>query len=221
MTLVDDAEGFLSQRGCDYARRLVARQRLPNAVVDDVVQEARIAVLRAVANGTEIDNIEAFVTTAIRRRVIDLLRGDIRRAEVPFERFDDEGIVREVEPVDAADPEADVVAMAQTASLRTAIGERLDGASRLPAAGALAVLAHVDPNDPAEPADDCPQPVGGATPSEAAAWVGLFYSGRRGWWADDDTPAIRQRRSRWARAQTDLLHDVATDQGLHPGGTHA
>lgn len=221
MTLVDDAEGFLTRRGRGYAARLVARQRLPDAHVDDVVQEARIAVHRAVADGTEIDNVEAFVTMVIRRRVTDLLRGDLRRAEVPFERLDDEGYVREIEPADDADPEADVVAMAQTASIREAIGACLEGASRLPAAGALAVLAHVDPTDPAAPADDCPQPVGGATPSEAAAWVGLFYSGRRGWWSDDDTPAIRQRRSRWARAQTDLLHAIATEQGLHAGGTHA
>ncbi|MDE0802559.1 MAG: sigma-70 family RNA polymerase sigma factor [Acidimicrobiales bacterium] len=225
MTLVDDAEGFLTRRGRGYAERLVAQKRLPDAHVDDVVQEAWIAVHRAIARGTEIDNIEAFVTTVIRRRVTDLLRGDIRRTEVPFERLDDEGYVRDIEPVDrtgpGADPEADVIALAQTASLRAAIGERLDGPTRLPAAGALAVLAHVDPHDPAAPADDCPQPTGGATPVEAAAWVGLFYAGRRGWWSDDDTPAIRQRRSRWARAQTELLEAAATDEGLHPGAAHA
>lgn len=221
MTLVDDAEGFLTRRGRGYAERLVARKRLPDAHVDDVVQEARIALHRAIARGTVIDNIEAFLTTVIRRRVTDLLRGDIRRSEVPFERLDDEGYVRDAEPVDRADPEADVLAIAQTASLRVAIGERLEGPTRLPAAGALAVLAHVDPHDPAAPADDCPRPAGGATPVEAAAWVGLFYAGRRGWWSDDDTPAIRQRRSRWARAQTEVLEAAATDEGLHPGGTHA
>ncbi|WP_436796403.1 sigma factor [Actinospongicola halichondriae] len=223
--MIEDAQAFLSGRGRGYAERLVARRRLPAAYVDDVVQEALIAVHRAVAAGTEVDNVEAFVTSVLRRRVTDVLRGTIRRAEVPFERTDDDGYVQAVDLADpadpAADPELDLVALEQTASLRAELGRRLGGASLLPAAGALAVLAHVDPLDPAAPAADCPQPLGGATASEAAAWVGLFYAGRRGWWADDDTPAIRQRRSRWARAQTEVLQSVALDEGLGPGGAHA
>ncbi len=223
--MIEEAQAFLSGRGRAYAERLVARQRLSDTCVDDVVQETLIAVHRAAEAGTDIDNVEAFATSVIKRRVTDLLRGTIRRAEVPFERRTDDGDDRRFEPIDpvdpAAAPELDLMATVQTASLRTALGSSLRGASMLPAAGALAVLAHVDPNDPAAPADDCPQPLGGATPTEAAAWVGLFYAGRRGWWADDDTPAIRQRRSRWARAQTEALRAVAADHGLDPGGSHA
>ncbi len=223
MERANEAEVFLARRGREYAERLIARKRLPEDLVDDVVQETLLAVIRAERAGTTIDNVEAFVTTVIKRRVTDLLRGEIRRQEVPFAYFDDDdGYVREVGPVDEdADPELDVIVLAQTTSMRAALGDCLDGAARLPAAGALAMLAHVDPLDPASPADDCPQPLGGATPVEAAAWVGLFYAGRRGWWSDDDTPAVRQRRSRWARAQIDLLQTVAGEQGLHPGGAHA
>lgn len=236
MDTIDEAAAFLRGAGLSYARRQVQAKRLPTALVEDVVQEALVAVIRAVESGDGpdggIDNVEAWVTRVVRNIVVDLMRGEMRRAEVLVRGGDDDVDLVATAVDERVDVPAEVVGGHLADDLRAAIARRLDGAA-LAAAGALAVLAHRDPLDPADIADDCPQPLGGATEAEAASWVGLFYAGRRGWFEDDQgddgstgtgptaaPAAIRQRRSRWARAQADVLAEAADELGLHPGGDH-
>lgn len=222
VSTIDEAAAFLRGAGLHYARRQLRERRLPTALVEDVVQEALVAVLRAVEAGREIDNVEAYVTRVVRNVVVDFVRGKANRPEAALLSDDDVDPFAEVVD-EGALPEGDVLAAEVLVDLRDAVSRRLAG-DALAAAGALAVLAHRDPSGGATPADDCPQPRGGATPDEAASWIGLFYAGRRGWFVEDDdgadTPAIRQRRSRWARAQTAVLADAADEVGLHAGGRH-
>lgn len=209
------AVAFLAGDGLAYARSQLRRHRLPADLADDVLGEVNLALVRAVEGGTEIENLEAFLTATTRRRVIDVLRGRLRRPEVLARGGEDD-----VDPLDVAEsddpgPDVEIIGRAVTADVRANVVRHLarDG---LAAAGALAVLAHLDPDTPATPADDCPQPTAGASPSEAVAWVGLFYAGRRGWEGAD--AATRKRRSRWARAQTGVLEEAAAELGLQPGG---
>jgi len=225
VSTIDEAAAFLRGAGLHYARSQLRELRLPATLVEDVVQEALVAVLRAVEARREIDNVEAYVTRVVRNVVVDFVRGKANRPEAALLPGDpDDEYDPFAEAVDErALPEGDVLAAEVLVDLRDAVSRRLAG-DALAAAGALAVLAHRDPSGGATPADDCPQPRGGATPDEAASWVGLFYAGRRDWFAPDDdgadTPAIRQRRSRWARAQTAVLADAADEVGLHAGGRH-
>ncbi len=220
--VLDRAAAFLAGDGLAYARRQLRSRRLHPQLAEDVVGEVLLHAVRAVDAGKEIDNVEAWLTTVIRRRVVDVLRGTMRRPEAlaPGGRSVDGDDVDPLDLVEAdlADPDLAVVGRAVAADLRAVVARRLADAD-LAAAGALAVLAHRDPDDPAPAADDCPQPRAGATESEAASWVGLFYAGRRGW--DGADAAARKRRSRWAEAQTTVLHDAAAEFGLHPGGDRA
>lgn len=244
MDALDRAATYLANDGQRYARRLTDRYRLPGAFAEDLSQEALLAVHRRMTSGRPIDNVEAFVNTVLRRRAVDLVRGELRRPAVDRRAHDDDHDLLDIADDDVDLPELDIVAAAELTTLRAAVARRL-GHDALSAAGALAVLAHLDPLDPADAAHDCPRPAGGATETEAANWVGLFYAGRRGWWPDSrpdgndehvgndghggndgddarpasgDTAAIRKRRSRWATSLRQLLHDSAAELGIHPGG---
>ena len=94
MDTIDEAAAFLRGAGLSYARRQVQAKRLPTALVEDVVQEALVAVIRAVESGDGpdggIDNVEAWVTRVVRNIVVDLMRGEMRRAEVLVRGGDDD-----------------------------------------------------------------------------------------------------------------------------------
>lgn len=211
--LLERGAAFLVGDGLIYARRQLRARRLTTHWADDVIGEATVHLVRALDAGTDIDNLEAWLTVVIRRRVVDVLRGELRRPSVPAR--DDAWLDGAEDPVDDADPALTVIGRATVDDLRAAVARRLCD-SELAAAGALAVLAHRDPDAPAALADDCPQPRAGTTETEAAAWAGLFYAGRRNWEGDD--AATRKRRSRWTQAQAAVLVDAAAELGLHPGG---
>ena len=81
MSTIDEAAAFLRGAGLHYARRQLRERRLPTALVEDVVQEALVAVLRAVEADREIDNVEAYVTRVVRNVVVDFVRGKANRPE--------------------------------------------------------------------------------------------------------------------------------------------
>ncbi|MFZ6005829.1 MAG: hypothetical protein ACOYXM_18040 [Actinomycetota bacterium] len=222
-TLVDEAAAFLASGGRKVVRRNLRAQGLPENLHDDVVQETLVAVYVLEARGLEPESVEALVSTIVRRRTVDMLRGLRRRPEghlIPVAP----GAADATDNIDLADDdllpdEAAITAdeLAQLGAIvngiREALGPRLDH-NPTRAAGALAVLsiAHGD----AVPAEDCPTPKGGVAQSEAISWAGLFYGGSKRCFpteGDPENPAMRQRRSRALRHLRDTLTDVATDLG--------
>jgi DNA-directed RNA polymerase specialized sigma24 family protein len=215
--IVEEASAYLAGDGRRYARSCVRKNRLPVHLTEDLVQETLLALHRAELRGREIDNVEAYAVRTMHHIAVDLVRGRVRRREaevVPL--IVDDGPEPPIPDDGAFD--LGVVAALALADARRTVARLLHRRPRA-ASGALAVLAHADPSDPADPADDCPKPAGGATPGQAAAWVGLFYAGLRDCWSDDgDTDAGRKRRSRSAADQRAVLDEALAAAGLIPGG---
>lgn len=219
MGIVEAATTYLAGDGRHLARGHMRRLRLPSHLAEDLTQETLLALHRAELRGSEIDKVEAY-TARVMHHVdiaVDLVRGRVRRHEsgvVPL--IVDDGPEPALDGEDGVD--VGVLTELAVADARRAAARRLHDRPTA-AAGALAVLAHVDPADPADAADDCPRPVGGAKESQAVAWVGLFYAGLRDCWADGrETPAIRQRRSRHAADQRAVLDQALAAAGLTAGG---
>jgi DNA-directed RNA polymerase specialized sigma24 family protein len=215
--IAKEAADYLAGDGRHLASRYLQRLRLPSHLAEDVRQETLLALHRAELRGSEVDNVEAYTARVMHNIAVDLVRGRVRRHEseiVPL--VVDDG----PEPMLDGDDGVEVGVLAELALADA----RREAARRLhdrptAAAGALAVLAHADPTDPANAADDCPSPVGGANESQAVAWVGLFYAGLRDCWSDDgETAAIRKRRSRYAADQRAVLDQALAAAGLTAGG---
>jgi hypothetical protein len=216
-----------SETGRGIVRRTLATQRLPLTLADDLIQDTLRRVWVA-TNGTglAVDNLEAFVSTLLRRSAVDIVRGRIRSPQVIDRRaaVDPDAEVQGW-PFDGPSPldvEADALAGESLAVIRRAIH---NGLSVDPVAGAAALAYLAVTVDGAPVAPHCPQPAGGATAVEAAEWVALWYAGRHDCFSIDAAiqPAtVRKRRSRWTRRFRDLLTRVATAVGLErEGALHA
>jgi RNA polymerase sigma factor (sigma-70 family) len=76
------------------------RRRVPADVVEDLVQQTFLALVRALAGGTEIEDPGAWLLTVARRRIIDWLRARGRKPPpVPLPP-DWEGLTERVLPAD-------------------------------------------------------------------------------------------------------------------------
>ena len=224
-TFDEELTRYVTGAGPAYAARLVQRWGLPRDLGADLVQETALAVKRANERGRELGNVAAYATQTMRNIAVGLLQGKKRDEEwfvdlPPLRDSTLEGPdpLDQVPVFDSYDLGSSPVS---ASGVRAAVADRLDD-HPWAAAGALAFLSVRDLDDPASRADDCPQPKGGATPREAASWVGVFYAGRRDCWpGDDDPPKIRQRRSRYVKAQDAVLAAAADEAGLRPGADHA
>jgi DNA-directed RNA polymerase specialized sigma24 family protein len=217
------ADRFLrSELGRAAVHRILAAQQLPQTLADDLRQEALRRVLVATSErGTIIDNVEGFVTSALHRAAVDIVRGRVRSPQIVggwgAVDLDTDGRGRPraafASPVDV---EADALAFESDAAVRRAIHNLL-GVDPTAGAAALAYLAIAVDGAPAAP--DCPQPQGGASFHEASEWAGLWYAG-----CDDCFPThgaftisqstLRKRRSRAVERLRHVLLRSAAAAGL-------
>ena len=72
--------------------------------------------------------------------------------------------------------------------------------------------------DDAEPGHDCPLPSGGAGDRETALWAGLWYAGQHTCF-DNDSAAVRKRRSRASTAVATVLAEAGRAAGLEDLGS--
>lgn len=221
-TIARRAAAFLrSDAGRATVHRRLRSARLPRALADDVIQDVLGRVCAATADGVAIHNVEAFVTRLVHRSAVDIVRGRVRRPQViDLRGVDLDAGVQGGRCVAASplDVEADALAGESLAAVRRAVHHGL-GADPASGAAALAYLAVAV--DGAVPRDGCPQPAGGATSTEAAEWVALWYAGRRRCFPTGGatSPAtVRKRRSRLTRRFRDLLTDAAASAGLDREG---
>ncbi len=191
--------------GSDEGQRRIAvaleRRRLPSALDTDIEEAVLSEARRFVLNGGSIASVKGWCNARIAARSIDLARGVIRR-----ERF--VGVqVPDLELEEVAEP-AGIEVSGNLHELRRALlclNERPEDVS-----AALTVIARVA--DEAQLAEQCPQPLAGATPTEAAVWAGLWYAGRQECFGEGN--AITKRRSRaMARVKTLFTQCLSTGQG--------
>lgn len=216
------ANHFLrSELGRAVVHRTLAAQRLPQTLADDLRQEAlRRVVVATSERGTVIDNLEGFVTSALHRAAVDIVRGRVRGPQIVGGRgpvdLDADGWGWGAAIASPVDVEVDALAFESDASVRRAIHSLL-GVDSTAGAAALAYLAIAVDGAPTAP--DCPQPQGGASPHEASEWAGLWYAGCDDCFLTHEAGAVRQstlrkRRSRAVERLRDLLLRSAAAAGL-------
>lgn len=212
-----------SDAGRATVHRTLAATRLPRALADDVIQDVLRQVCVATCRGLVIDNVEAFATRLVQRAAVDVVRGRIRRPQVVDLRGVDPDAGVQGRPVAAALP-LDVEADALTGESLAAVRRTIHHTVSLDPSAAAAALAYLAVQvDGAAPSPHCPQPAGGATPTEAAEWAALWYAGRRVCFAGGRSPdpaTVRKRRSRLTRRFRDLLTHTAATAGLEREGAH-
>lgn len=201
--LLEEAQTYLaSDSGKAFMQRFIG-DRISEEAIEELGQDALLAVWTYEQQGAEVGNVRALVKTIVKNKVNSTLRGLYRRPEghLADPPADEDGHL--------GGWDLDRMAQVDEKSLATTLdelGPRVDG-TRLnlghmlgprpyPAATSLAVLAIV--HGDAEPADDFPAPEGGVAAEEGVWWAGVFYSGPDGCFpAEGVAPAtVRQRRAR-------------------------
>jgi hypothetical protein len=221
----EQADRFLrSSAGRALINRILAANRLPRFLADDLRQDGLRRVWTAtVAGAVAIDNLEGFVATVLQRAAIDIVRGRVRGPQaIDWQQVIDLDAAGWGSPFDGSlplDVEADALAGESLALIRQAIHR---GLAVDPASGAAALAYLSVAVDGARVPSDCPQPVAGATATEAAEWAALWYAGHRYCFAGPidprASPAIRKRRSRLVQGFRDRLVLTARLVGLEPKG---
>lgn len=184
------------------------RRRLPSSFDSEIESAVVFEAERYVQRGGQIINPVAWANQRITARSIDLVRGVIRTERrdenVDELLIDDEGgdgsgnDITDAGEVDTAMRISD----ASIAQLRHALVA--SDASDVDVSAALTVVSVIADNAPLS--KDCPQPVAGATPMDAACWAGLWYAGRSECFGESNT--VTQRRARAARRAKMLLTGV-------------
>jgi DNA-directed RNA polymerase specialized sigma24 family protein len=224
---IERAHRFLKSAGGRAAvHRILEIQRLPRTLADDLGQEALRRVADASERGKVIENPEGFVTSALHYAALDIVRGRVRSTQALVLRagvdpdaeergWSHDAIDNIASPLDV---EVDALAFESLAAVRRAIHQRLGPD---PAAGAAALAYLAVTVDGAATPPDCPQPIGGASPQEAADWAGLWYAGRHHCFPMHGAmaatpPAVRKRRSRASERFHSLLVRAAVTAGVGP-----
>ena len=226
------ADRFLrSGAGRALIHRILATNRLPRSLADDLAQDAlrRVWVTLTSGDGV-IDSLEGFVTVVLNRAAVDIVRGRVRGPQaIDWQQgvdLDADGWGWPLEGPSPLDVEADALARTALVSVRRAVHTVL---SIDPVSGGAALAYLNVAVDGAPVAPDCPQPGRGATPTDAAEWAALWYAGRRDCFVDAAlgapppadaaaSGAVRKRRSRHARRFRDRLLLAARMSGLEPEG---
>lgn len=203
----------LSEEGQTRIGRALQQRRLPGSLDTDIEEAVISEALRFVRDGGEIGSVAGWCNHRIRARSIDLARGAIRRERALGVAVSEEG-VEAVEESDEATADAamleeygvDVLSDGVSAMRREILES---GADPLDICGVLAVVSVLAEQATIDP--DCPQPLAGATPEDAACWAGLWYAGRTECFGVGNT--VGQRRARAARKMKMVLRAVIEKVG--------
>lgn len=232
-TLVEVHRFLASEAGVSCVQRNLQRRRLPGALDTDVEGLVADEARRFLARGGEIVNVAAWCRLRISSRTIDLARGMLRAEKAltapvagPAQHDDpdgweydgDEGDVET--GVEVGGGAFDGVGEGELSGVRldSVRAQLLSVEPGWVAASALAVVVRVAEGGCLHP--DCPQPVAGATPTDAAMWAGLWYARQQQCFAPAGSPntnTITRRRARAAARVRDALRAVL-QSGSGPAG---
>lgn len=205
-------EWIASEEGRAFAARWGRRRGLgtDSAVLDDVLADAQVAVLRAMrSRGLRVHNPAAYGTQVIKSVVRSTSQGRDRDRTV----LAAVGLRGDVDAVPGAgagadadhDPDADVGSDdVLLDDLRTVIEVMADPTRPWLTGAALAYLTLSD-ND-ADLSDEVPQPRAGATPVQARGWAALWFTGVRDVFPGPQGDPAAQRRKRGRHVDKVLEH---------------
>jgi hypothetical protein len=179
---------LMSAEGLAAMQRTRRDLRLADGFDTDLIVSVCHAAEQMAAQGERIESIPAWTKRTLRLRATHLLEPP-RTSRVRYVVNGQGGVADD--PLDELVDPADQFDDLDTALDAQRVRDRLTDAwfTKPPwsVSAALTVLAVLC--DEADPSDDCPQPLNGASDIEAAHWVGLWYAGRRDVFPDSHQPA--------------------------------
>lgn len=190
-----------SSAGQERIQKALLRRRLPGSLDTDIEEAVLGEAFRFLTRGQVIGSVPGWCNARIAARSIDLARGAIRNELVFGVRVSDDDVADNA-VTERSTPPNENLAEARVAILYA------DASSADISAG-LTFVTRVA--DEADLLDECPQPVAGATASDAALWAGLWYAKQSECFGDGNT--ITKRRSRAARRVRELLAVALEGQG--------
>ena len=204
------AAWFKSPEATRYAESQLRRNGLyldSGEVIVDTHRKVWESIHRAGKNAA-IVSVEAYCRTAIKRRVIDLLRGVIsERKQAEARESREVRFGHAAEPVAA--PLVDIVGSALGDALRSAIEASGHTHPAVSSAALTFVTLSQYPNvDIAE----APTPLAGSRPDQARMWPSLWFAGTRDGifpTGEQNDASQRQRLGRAARKVTQMLDAAA------------
>lgn len=204
-----------SPQGLARARRALQRNRLPEHLRDDLVQEVLRRALSRVHQGEPIDNPAGFATAVLHHASVDLLRGRLRQP-LPLPTLARDADDGDFDIESTNDPAVDDALVGS--SLARHVRRALHAAAGTVPEKVAAALAYLTAAvDQAPVGEGCPQPAGGAGAREGAGWAGLWYAGRDDCFPEPSQPdsaAVRKRRSRAVAQFHAVLHAAAGEAGV-------
>ena len=207
---------LMSTDGRNVVQRTLRDLRLPGSFDVDLIVQACHAADQMVAKGQPIESIPAWTTRTLRLRGIDLVRSP-RSSTVSTTVTTNDGL-NELDLADTVDAFAAADAEFDAVAVRQRLGAAWLTEEPWKVSAALTVITVLF--DESAPGAGCPTPTGGASPIEAAHWVGLWYAGKRDVFPTLAEPAgntLTKRRSRATATVRDLLRASAME---HLGGEH-
>jgi hypothetical protein len=224
---------LVSPAGQQRIAHALQRRRLPVSFDAELESAVLFEAIRFVHRGGEIANPVVWANQRITARSIDLARGAIRneRASSLFANSATDGFSNafaandntdnpfaehDLAEHDFADDDLSGIGLDRDSSDAVVEAEFLpDVRRRLMAAdesgvnvsAALTIVTVLAERPPLAP--ECPQPLAGATESDAAGWAGLWYAGRIECFGEGNT--VTQRRARASRRARALVLSALTE----------
>jgi hypothetical protein len=196
-----------SREGKDALHSALSRQRLSRSLEDDLRSMVEDAAMKRDRAGEPIRSPGGFVRDVAHKRAVDLVRVEVaerRRFCRPVSGYDIETPAWNVIAIERGFEEFEIADRLRSVR-RSLMDPRLRAQpwERSAVANYVAIRA-----EGRMPGERCPQPRGGTSGHHTAEWAALWYSGERGCFAvggNEDSPAIRQARSRAMGALDNLL----------------
>lgn len=194
--------------------KALARRRLPGSFDTDIEESVLSEAARYLDRGNTIESVPGWCSARITARSTDLARGIMRNnGEDAYKHSNAldldtiEGNYSDVEQYASLSSDSDEA----IAYLRKCILNAKCDPQNI--SGALTVITALA--EGAETHAECPKPIAGSKPIDAACWAGLWYAHRQDCFEENGASA--QRRSRGGRQIKELMRLQAEHIITHKG----
>lgn len=194
--------------------KALTRRRLPGSFDTDIEESVLSEATRYLDRGNIIESVPGWCSARITARSIDLARGIIRN--------NGEDAYRHINALDLDTIEETKDDIEQYTSLSSDSDEAIAYLRKCilnakcdpqNISGALTVIAALA--EGAETHAECPKPIAGSKPIDAACWAGLWYAHRQDCFEENGASA--QRRSRGGKQIKELMRLQAEHITTHRG----
>ena len=201
-TLIAVYQYMASEEGKLKVTKALTRQRLPGSFDTDIEESVLSEAARYLDRGNTIESAPGWCSARIKARSIDLARGIIRNNGMDAYKHINaldldaiEGSKGDLEQYSSLSSDSEEA----IAYLRKCILNAKCDPQNI--SGALTVIAALA--EGAETHAECPKPISGSKPIDAACWAGLWYAHRQDCFEENGASA--QRRSRGSKQIKELM----------------